>query len=95
LKGGYYLNWIIKKWGVRMWTVSVWLRMGSSSEWAVVRMVTSFQVLKNSGEFVGWKSVSFIRGTVHHGVGLYVLHFDRTWGGGGGINFGLKKSRHS
>jgi hypothetical protein len=45
LKGGYYLKWIIKEWDVRMWTVSVWLRMGSISEWAVVSMVMSFKVL--------------------------------------------------
>jgi hypothetical protein len=42
-KGGYYLKLVIKKWDVRMWIVSVWLRMGSISKWAIVSM--SFKVL--------------------------------------------------
>jgi hypothetical protein len=45
LKGGYYIKLIKKKWDVRMWTVSVWLSMGTIGEWAVVSSVMSFQVL--------------------------------------------------
>ena len=45
LKGGYYLKCIINKWDVRIWTMSVWLRMGTIGEWAVVSIVVSFQML--------------------------------------------------